>query len=436
MVANYSVSCKSVVSQSNIGYHYLSAPTEDSLLDDWRLAATGYSVGVCFWGDGMGGKRKTPSDHVALANLRGFEWLGPEVPHGNIKTNWKCSKGHVWKADYGHIKDGTGCPYCSGQAKKTPDDYSKVADFIDGKWLGPEVNNTSHYTWWQCIKGHKWEAPYHTVSRGHGCPHCAGIIRKTPSEYHDLASQRDLEWQGKEVKNTNIKTHWKCKNGHIIYMSYTHVRVNLGCPTCRKVSPLDYHNLASSRSFNWIGPQPSNVNYRTTWQCEKGHRWQASYSNIRNGTGCPSCQKSWGAERVAKFLRDNNIICQREKKFDKCRYIKPLEFDFFFVINEQTFLVEYDGRQHFEPVDMFGGEKALKGVQHRDAIKTKFAQDNGLILIRISYKVENIEAYLQFELEKYLPFSIDQLNDQPERPQTKIKPINPYQWQQGTLFNE
>ncbi len=76
-----------------------------------------------------------------------------------------------------------------------------------------------------------------------------------------------------------------------------------------------------------------------------------------------------------------------------------------------------------------------QGVQRRDAIKTKFAQDNGLILIRISYKIEDIEAYLQFELEKHLPFSLDQLSIL-ERPQPKIKPINPYQWQQGTLFSE
>ncbi len=111
-----------------------------------------------------------------------------------------------------------------------------------------------------------------------------------------------------------------------------------------------------------------------------------------------------------------------------------MPFDFYFCLNQIHFLVEYDGIQHYEPIDYWGGDEALEKTQRRDAIKTKFAQDNGFILIRIPYTVKNIEAYLRFELEKYLPFSLDQLRNRPERPQPKIKPINPYQWNQGVLL--
>ena len=50
--------------------------------------------------------------------------------------------------------------------------------------------------------------------------------------------------------------------------------------------------------------------------------------------------------------------------------------------------------QHYEPIKHFGGEKAFKDTQLRDSIKNKFAEDNNIPLLRISYleegDVENI----------------------------------------------
>ncbi len=133
-------------------------------------------------------------------------------------------------------------------------------------------------------------------------------------------------------------------------------------------------------------------------------------------------------------MNNYSILYDRGKWFNGCRYKYPLPFDFYIHLDSKYFLIEYDGIQHFESVKGWGGEKALKVVQRRDAIKTKFAQDNGFVLIRIPYTVKSIAAYLQFELEKYLTFPLDQLKDQPQKPHPKIKPINPYQWQQGVLL--
>jgi hypothetical protein len=51
--------------------------------------------------------------------------------------------------------------------------------------------------------------------------------------------------------------------------------------------------------------------------------------------------------------------------------------------------IEYDGIQHFESVEYWGGQSALENQQLRDQIKTDFCFNNNIKLIRIRYN-ENI----------------------------------------------
>ena len=51
---------------------------------------------------------------------------------------------------------------------------------------------------------------------------------------------------------------------------------------------------------------------------------------------------------------------------------KNLRFDFaIFDENKLQYFIEFDGRQHFEPIDFFGGEEYFKGIQERDSLKTQ-----------------------------------------------------------------
>ena len=57
--------------------------------------------------------------------------------------------------------------------------------------------------------------------------------------------------------------------------------------------------------------------------------------------------------------------------------------------------IEFDGIQHFEPIEFFGGQKEFKETQIRDNLKNKYAKDNNIKLLRISYKdLNNISDIL------------------------------------------
>ena len=62
----------------------------------------------------------------------------------------------------------------------------------------------------------------------------------------------------------------------------------------------------------------------------------------------------------------------------------PLSLRFDFYLPEERILIEYDGLQHSQPVDFFGGEKAYESLVRRDQIKDDFAEATGMKLIRIS----------------------------------------------------
>lgn len=128
-------------------------------------------------------RRKAPQCYHDLAKMLGFRWLGPEVSSTNAKTWWQCSNGHQWEAQYNSLQTnqnghrrGTGCPFCAGNAPKTPYDYHALAIKHGLAWVGPEASNVNAKTAWQCSAGHQWIAPYQRIQQGNGCPACVNMI--------------------------------------------------------------------------------------------------------------------------------------------------------------------------------------------------------------------------------------------------------------------
>lgn len=104
---------------------------------------------------------------------------------------------------------------------------------------------------------------------------------------------------------------------------------------------------------------------------------------------------SAGERAVAQVLEGLNIRFVQEERIENCRNIYKLPFDFAVYGQSGSLLglIEYDGEQHYRPVELFGGKGTFEGTQHRDAIKTKYCADNGIPLLRIPHtEFDNIEA--------------------------------------------
>jgi very-short-patch-repair endonuclease len=138
--------------------------------------------------------------------------------------------------------------------------------------------------------------------------------------------------------------------------------------------------------------------------CPKhGEFIQSPASHLR-GSGCPSCNESTAEKLVSDILSRYNLYFLKQHKFEDCinkkegRFCRKLPFDFY-LPNTNT-CIEYDGRQHFEPIDTFGGEQAFQAQKINDNIKNEYCRKNGIKLIRIPYTMspEEVETYLSEEL--------------------------------------
>lgn len=171
------------------------------------------------------------------------------------KIWWRCEKGHSYQATVNNRVAGKGCPYCAGK-KVLPgfNDLASVEPKIAAEWhptlngnLKPsETTVGSHKkVWWQCHKGHEWEAVVKSrTKQGVGCPYCSN--KRTLAGYNDLASLRpDLasEWDPEKnaplkpedvVPGSGKKVWWKCRNGHS-WLAPVYKRANGGhCPDCQE----------------------------------------------------------------------------------------------------------------------------------------------------------------------------------------------------------
>jgi len=60
-----------------------------------------------------------------------------------------------------------------------------------------------------------------------------------------------------------------------------------------------------------------------------------------------------------------------------------LSFDFY--LPEHNTCIEFDGKQHYEIIEKWGGLENLKDIQKRDKIKNLYCKENNVNLIRIKY---------------------------------------------------
>tara|TARA_Y100000310_G_C20704363_1_gene833743 strand:+ start:33910 stop:34641 length:732 start_codon:yes stop_codon:yes gene_type:complete len=178
-----------------------------------------------------------------------------------------------------------------------------------------------------------------------------------------------------------------------------------GCQECSK-DKLNELFLSKRKDVKWFIEKSNTihnnsyqyddyVNYRTkvTIYCLKCLKYfkQSPKSHLA-GYGCPNCKMSKGENRIERYLINNNIDYLKQHKFDGCVYKNPLFFDFF--LPDINTCIEYDGKQHFIPVEKFGGQKEFEKCQIRDGHKNMYCDENDITLIRISYlnfkKIEKI----------------------------------------------
>lgn len=119
-------------------------------------------------------------------------------------------------------------------------------------------------------------------------------------------------------------------------------------------------------------------------QCTCGELTYVPVSRLREGKtkSCGCIARSHGEKRIAELLTSANLPFAQEQTFSTLgRY----RFDFYV---QDAYLIEFDGRQHFDAPNGSGGwftEETVELVRKRDMIKNEWCKNNNIPLIRIPY---------------------------------------------------
>ena len=101
--------------------------------------------------------------------------------------------------------------------------------------------------------------------------------------------------------------------------------------------------------------------------------------------------------KIHSILDDYGLNYKMEYIFPDLRSPngRPLRFDFviFDDDGDVDFIIEYQGKQHYEASAKFGGKKGLYQQQFNDNKKRRFCALHDFKLIEIPYTEENLISY-------------------------------------------
>ena len=93
---------------------------------------------------------------------------------------------------------------------------------------------------------------------------------------------------------------------------------------------------------------------------------------------CPRCKGTKGERKIRSWLLKNNIAFQEQKIFIINGH--KLRVDFYLPL--YNYVIEYNGQQHYRPIDFFGGETTFKRQQLYDSYKRQYFKNK---MFEISY---------------------------------------------------
>lgn len=313
-----------------------------------------------------------------------------------------CKSGHEYSQRLDAFKISKGCKYCSRKAKYT---YKEVKEYIEkfnykllsDKYIGIDSNLEV-----ECPQGHIFSPTFHNfLHNASRCPTCNGGLAHTYEYVKNRIESKGFVLLSKEYVNSKTELLMKCPNGHILKQSFENFKLERSCKFCNNSTRKFIYEYVKGyiESFNYtlISTEYINKDSLLTVKCEKGHEYTVSFHNFKAGYRCPMCNSSKGEKVIEDILKKYGIVYLCEYKFDDCKYKSKLPFDFY--IPSLNTCIEYDGIQHFVPIEHFGGKNKFRQTNIRDKIKTDYCLNKGITLIRIPYwDYDNIEQILLNEL--------------------------------------
>jgi len=128
-------------------------------------------------------------------------------------------------------------------------------------------------------------------------------------------------------------------------------------------------------------------------------------NQLRREKGIPEIGCQWKSEtEIYAFVKElfANHEVYRHHSFS---WLAPMHLDVY--VPELNLAIEYQGQQHYMPIDIFGGQEGFEKTKVRDTIKKKLCQKNRVYLLYVRYDDEEPEKTIVDFIGKKMRLSVE-----------------------------
>lgn len=333
-----------------------------------------------------------------------YDYSQVEYVNSSTKVKIICPvHGEMFKAPYKHL-EGRGCRQCYFDRitigkkqflKEASDKFGDFFDYSEMKYKGMTGKKVKII----CpLHGEIMMEPYqHLRGKFGGCKGCSIDSQRMSKESFNEKCREvhgdKYDYSKVVYVSNNTKIKIICPiHGEFEQTPASHQCHGSGCPKCAAQERFlaQEEVVKQFRQTHGNKYDYSRVEYKSGREKVKiicplhGEFFQAA-ANHKNGQGCPECAKYGYRE---KWLREVLEECT-EMAFPSVfpKWLRNpnsgrlLELDCY--NKKMKLAIEYQGKQHYQPVEYFGGLDAFLKYKERDRIKWNLCLQKGIILWRI-----------------------------------------------------
>lgn len=269
----------------------------------------------------------------------------------------------------------------------------------------------------RCECGNEFKASTDSLTRNPNlvCPECTNQNRSENNRINVVGNKYGRLTILDIIPNTHptkVVCKCDCGNEHICAQADVvngHTQ-SCGCLQSEHTSVAntkDWTGHISNHGVEFLYRDYKNTQGQWLWRCKCGicgNHFSELPARVNSGhvTSCGCRIQSSGESYIDNLLKDMNVNFSSQYTFDDCKHVYTLHFDFALLRNDNVLgLIEYDGKQHFEAIEWFGGDVGFKNTQERDRIKNEYCKQHGIPLLRLPYTLSldeiKIKIYEYYE---------------------------------------
>lgn len=294
--------------------------------------------------------------------------------------------------------------------KTTPEMNQEIQEKFPFLELIGEYTGANNKTLIRCNDcGHEWEAVPRSIKNSKcGCPKCKVSQNKIDNSLKKFLDKYDSSlYELVEFKNC-MEVTVKCKKCGFLRTTNANNIYRYGCPKCgqerthelQKLSKEEFIYRANNihdNKYSYLKVDYINYSTPIIITCPIHGDFAQTPGHHLRGQGCPKCKQTSGEQNINQILENININFKSEYDIINPYSDHNFRVDFYININNQIYIIEYNGEQHYKPIKHFGGEIKYQEQIKRDNELRLYCKSNNIKLLEIKYSDKNIkEKVLKF----------------------------------------